>query len=48
MPKTEKGFLRVLGYAWRKHLEEEADPEPQIVKAMPAAAVQAGTGRKAA
>ena len=25
--KTEKGFLRVQGYAWRKHLEEEADPE---------------------
>ena len=46
--KTEKGFLRVLGYAWRKHLEEEADPEPQIVKAMPAAAVQADAGRKAA
>ena len=46
--KTEKGYLRVLGYAWRKHLEEEADPEPQIVKAMPAAAVQAGAGRKAA
>ena len=42
MPKTEKGFLRVLGYAWRKHLEED-DPEPKIVKAMPAAAVQAGT-----
>ena len=24
--RTEKGFLRVLGYAWRKHLEEEAEP----------------------
>jgi len=35
-------------YAWRKHLEEEADPEPQIRKAVPVAAVQAGTGRKAA
>ena len=21
--KSEKGFLRVLGYAWRKHIEEE-------------------------
>ena len=45
--KTEKGYLRVLGYAWRKHLEED-DPKPQIVKAMPAAAVQIGTGKKAA
>lgn len=25
MTRTEKGFLRVLGYAWRKHLEEEAE-----------------------
>lgn len=24
MPKTEKGFLRVLGYAWRKIQQEEA------------------------
>ena len=24
--RSEKGFLRVLGYAWRKHLEEEAAP----------------------
>ena len=23
--KTEKGFLRVLGYAWKKFLETEAD-----------------------
>ena len=22
-PRTETGFLRVLGYAWRKHLQEE-------------------------
>ena len=22
-PRSEKGFLRVLGYAWRKYLEEE-------------------------
>ena len=29
--KTEKGFLRVLGYAWRKHLEE-TDEEPETVK----------------
>ena len=27
-PRSEKGFLRVLGYAWRKHMqEEEAAPE---------------------
>lgn len=25
-PRTENGFLRVLGYAWRKHLSEEAKP----------------------
>ena len=25
--KTERGFLRVLGYAWRKHLQEE---EPAV------------------
>ena len=24
--KTEKGFLRVLGYAWRKYRETEAEP----------------------
>ena len=24
-PRSEKGFLRVLGYAWRKYLEEEAE-----------------------
>ena len=24
--KTEKGFLRVLGYAWRKAMAEEAEP----------------------
>ena len=22
-PRTERGFLRVLGYAWRKQLEED-------------------------
>ena len=31
--KTEKGFLRVLGYAWRKHLEQEAETGPKPVKA---------------
>ncbi len=32
-PRTEKGFLRVLGYAWRKHLEEEAETAPVSVTA---------------
>ena len=44
--KTENGFLRVLGYAWRKYLEEEAEPVPQ-----PKAAgrIRTGTaGRRAA
>ena len=27
--RSEKGFLRVLGYAWKKYFEEEADPAPQ-------------------
>ena len=41
--KSEKGFLRVLGYAWRKCLEEEAETVPvkAAVKAEPC-------GRKAA
>ena len=44
VPRTEKGFLRVLGYAWRKHLEEEAEPAPR-----PAAAAKAAPcSRKAA
>ncbi len=41
--KTEKGFLRVLGYAWRRHLEEEPAPacphhEPAPAAEVPAAA----------
>ncbi len=39
--KSEKGFLRVLGYAWRKHLEEETEETGAAVKA-------AAGGRKAA
>lgn len=27
--RSEKGFLRVLGYAWRKHLQEEAEAATQ-------------------
>ena len=45
MPRTEKGFLRVLGYAWRKHLEEEADADP---KPAAAAAKLIPCGRRAA
>ena len=43
-PRTEKGFLRVLGYAWRKYLEEETEPAP--VDRIPARAV-AGSGKAA-
>ena len=27
--QSEKGFLRVLGYAWKKYFEAEAEPTPQ-------------------
>ena len=27
-PRSEKGFLRVLGYAWRRALQEEAETVP--------------------
>ena len=27
--KSEKGFLRVLGYAWKKFMEEETGPAPR-------------------
>ncbi len=26
--QSEKGFLRVLGYAWKKHMEETAETVP--------------------
>ncbi len=42
--RTEKGFLRVLGYAWRKHLETETEPAPK--RAAPEAVITGG--RKAA
>ena len=44
--RTEKGFLRVLGYAWRKYLEEEAERLPRRKKE--AAENADGGGRKAA
>ena len=27
--QSEKGFLRVLGYAWKKLMEEETEPAPR-------------------
>ena len=39
--RSEKGFLRVLGYAWRKYLEEE-EPEMQPVKLAAASVKPAG------
>ena len=45
--RTEKGFLRVLGYAWRKHLEEEADETPEPVK-VSAKASDTAAARRAA
>ena len=45
--KSEKGFLRVLGYAWRKHLEEETESVPQPVKAATALPVRTNTGKAA-
>ena len=35
-PRTEKGFLRVLGYAWRKHLETETESAPKCAGKEPA------------
>ena len=46
--KTETGFLRVLGYAWRKSMQEEAEPAPCRADAAAAADVNADTGRRAA
>ena len=31
-PRSETGFLRVLGYAWRKHVQQEAEEAPKAVK----------------
>ena len=42
--KSEKGFLRVLGYAWRKYLQDEAENGGIAGTA----AVKAESGRKAA
>ena len=34
-PRTEKGFLRVIVYAWRKYLEAEAEQEEKGTDAPP-------------
>ena len=47
--RSEKGFLRVLGYAWRKYLQEEADSVPRRMAAAGAAVSGPDArGRKAA
>ena len=46
--RSEKGFLRVLGYAWRKHLEEEACPAPERMEEAAAAAAPDSRGKTAA
>ena len=43
-PRSETGFLRVLGYAWRKHLREEAETAEPAEKP----AQKADIARKAA
>ena len=46
--KTAKGFLRVLGYAWRKYTEEEREEADREMKPVKAAAFPAGPAGKAA
>ena len=48
-PRSEKGFLRVLGYAWRKYLQEEAEPASRRGKASGSAGAKTNrSGRIAA
>ena len=50
-PKTETGFLRVLGYAWKKYLENESEPGEHLRAASGGNSVRgevAGESRKAA
>lgn len=47
-PRTEKGFLRVLGYAWRKHLEEEEDPDDRHRGNLPAVTIKTVSCRRKA
>ena len=46
-PRTEKGFLRVLGYARRKYLQEEAEAGLEPVKADAVHSVKAPDGKAA-
>ncbi len=39
--RTETGFLRVLGYAWRKHLQEECPEAAPLRSAQQAAQAEA-------
>lgn len=45
--KSEKGFLRVLGYAWRKYLQEEADSGLKPMKTAAVLPAKATTGKAA-
>ena len=44
--RSETGFLRVLGYAWRKHFQEEA--EPAEVRKVSAVSAKIDAGRRKA
>ncbi len=44
--KNEKGFLRVLGYAWRRYMEEQEEMVPSYMGAVKPAGVK--TAGKAA
>ena len=45
--KSEKGFLRVLGYAWRKYMEEQGETVPRHMETVKPVGVKTA-GRKAA
>lgn len=47
-PRSEKGFLRVLGYAWRKHLQEEAEEAPEPAEIREEDAPEADDSRRTA
>ena len=40
IPKTETGFLRVLGYAWRRYMEEQEEIAPRHRAAVKPAGVK--------
>ena len=50
-PRSERGFLRVLGYAWKKYLENESEPGEPLRAASGGNSVRgevAGESRRAA